>query len=211
MLIRKEYLDENENCLMGIWKITETRDELLNMLSIENQIKARKYLANIKSIKRTLEWLSIRVILQLLTNDNKTVKHTPEGQPFLSDNSFQISISHSNDYAVVLLDKHRKVGVDIENYSDRILKIEERFMSQGEYINPNKRILHLILHWCAKETLFKLMNSTDIIFKEHLHIHPFHIRDRGIITANESFTDAKTVFDIYYEVEEDYVLTWGMK
>ena len=81
-----------------------------------------------------LEWLSIRVILQILTNDNKTVKHTSQGQPYLSDNSYQISISHSRDYAVVLLHKHKKVGVDIENYSNRILKIEKRFISSDEFI-----------------------------------------------------------------------------
>lgn len=208
MLIRKEFIEED--CLLGIWHITETRDELLDMLSTENKEKAHIYLSKIRSKKRELEWLSIRVILQILTKDNKTVKHTPEGQPFLSDNSFKISISHSKDYAVVLLHKHKKVGVDIENYSNRILKIEKRFMSDDEYIDSNNRILHLIIHWCAKETLYKLMNSTKIIFKEHLHIHPFQIKDKGIIKANESLTPDKTTFDIHYEVNKDFVITWGM-
>lgn len=208
MLVRKEIIKEGG--LLGIWKITESRDELLNMLSVENQNKAHKSLSNIKSKKRELEWLSIRVILQILTNDNKTVKHTPEGQPFLSDNSFQISISHSKDYAVVLLHKEKKVGVDIENRSNRILKIENRFMSIDEYIDPDNRILHLILHWCAKETLYKLMDSTKIVFKEHLHVHRFPIKSKGAIKAHESFTDKRTVFDIYYEVNDDFVITWGM-
>lgn len=209
MLVRKEIIEED--CLLGIWEISETRDELLNMLSQENQEKAHNYLSNIKSKKRELEWLSIRVILQILTNDNKTVKHTPDGQPYLSDNSYQISISHSRDYAVVLLHKHKKVGVDIENHSKRILKIEKRFISDDEYINPNKRVLHLILHWCAKETLYKLMNSTNIIFKEHLHIHPFHVEDKGIISASETFSTDKTTFEIFYEVNENFVITWGLK
>ena len=209
MLIRKEIIEED--CLLGIWEISETREELMNMLSQANQEKAHSYLSSIKSKKRELEWLSIRVILQFLTNDNKTVKHTPDGQPYLSDNSYQISISHSRDYAVVLLHKHKKVGVDIENYSKRILKIEKRFISDDEYIDPNKRILHLILHWCAKETLYKLMNSTNIIFKEHLHIHPFQIEDKGIISASESFSTDKVSFDIFYEINENFVITWGMK
>ena len=209
MLIRKENIDEDGR--LGIWKITESRDELLNMLSAENQKKAHKYLSKVKSKKRELEWLSIRVILQILTNDNKTVKHTTEGQPFLSDNSYQISISHSKDYAVVLLHKEKKVGVDVENHSDRILKIEKRFISVDEYIDPSNRVLHLILHWCAKETLYKLMNSTNIIFKEHLHIHPFPIHNAGIIQAHESFTSDKTTFDIHYEVNDDFVLTWSIQ
>lgn len=208
MLIRKEIIESD--CLLGIWEITETREELFNMLSEENQKEAHRYLSGIRSKKRELEWLSIRVILQILTSDNKTVKHTAQGQPFLSDQSFQISISHSKDYAVVLLHKHKKVGVDIENRSDRILKIEKRFISAEEYIDPRNHVLHLILHWCAKETLYKLMNSTKIIFKEHLHIHPFQIEDKGIINATESLSVDKVSFDIHYEINTDFVITWGM-
>ena len=208
MLIRKEIVDKD--CLMGIWEITETRTELLDMLSPENREKALPKLLNIKSKKRTLEWLSTRVILQLLTNDNKTIDHTPEGEPFLSDQSYQISISHSTNHVVVLLHKNKKVGVDIENYSNRILKIEKRFISEEEYIDPDNYTLHLILHWCAKETLYKLMNSTEIIFKEHLHIHPFKVEKKGIIKATESFTDNQNNFDIHYEVNDDYILAWGV-
>ncbi len=208
MLVRKEIIEEG--CLLGIWEITETREQLLDMLSVENQEKAHAYLSNLRSKKRQLEWLSIRVVLQTLTNDNKTVKHTSQGQPYLSDNSYQISISHSKDYAVVLLHKHKKVGVDIENYSNRILKIEKRFISDNEYIDPKNRTLHLILHWCAKETLYKLMDSTKIIFKEHLHIHPFQIQNKGVIKACESLSQDTTVFDIYYEVNPNFVITWGM-
>ena len=207
MLIRKKSIDKD--CVMGIWKITETRDELLNMLSSTNQEKAHHYLSNIKSNRRTLEWLSSRLLLQLLTNDDKTIEHTDQGQPFLVDNSFQISISHSKDYAVVLLHKYKKVGVDIENYSQRILKVEKRFISETEYIDPNQRTLHLILHWCAKETLYKLMNSTEIVFKKHLHIQPFQIQEEGIMKAYETFTENKSSYSINYEVKDDFVLAWG--
>lgn len=209
MLIRKEFVDKD--CLLGIWHITESRNELIDMLSPQMKEEADKYLSNVKSKKRELEWLSIRVLLELLTNDQKTIKHTSQGQPFLSDQSHQISISHSTDYAVVLLHKSRRVGIDIENYSHRILNIEKRFMSPNEYVDPNNRTLHLILHWCAKETLYKLMDSTQIIFKKHLHIQPFQIKEKGLIQAFETLTDEKTTFDIYYEVNSDFVLTWGVK
>lgn len=207
MLIRKEYIEKD--CMMGIWKITETREELFNLLSTTNQKIAHHYLSTIKSNKRALEWLSIRLLLQLLTNDSKTISHTDQGQPFLIDKSHQISISHSKDFAVILLHKYKKVGVDIENYSPRILKIENRFISENDYINPDNRTLHLILHWCAKETLYKLMNSTQIIFKKHLHIHPFQIHEKGIIKAYETFTEHGTTYEIHYEVNPDFVLTWS--
>ncbi|MDD2475167.1 MAG: 4'-phosphopantetheinyl transferase superfamily protein [Dysgonamonadaceae bacterium] len=208
MLIRKELVEKN--CLMGIWKISETRDELYKMLTQESQREADRELSNIKSKKRALEWMSTRLILQELSNDNKIIEHNSQGQPFLSDKSFQISISHSSDYVVVLLHKYKKVGVDIENLSQRILKIEKRFISQEEYIDPENRTLHLILHWCAKETLYKLMDSTEIVFKKHLHIQPFNIEEKGLIKASESFTEDETTFNLHYEVNSNYVLTWGI-
>ncbi len=208
MLIRKEFI--NKDCMLGIWKISETRDELLNMLSVTNQERAHQYLSNIKSHKRALEWLASRILLQLLTNDDITIDHTNQGQPFLIDKSYQISISHSKDYVVVLLHKNKYVGVDIENHSHRILKIEKRFISEGEFIDPTNRTLHLILHWCAKETLYKLMNSTQIIFRKHLHIQPFQIHEKGLMKAFETFTDEGAIFDIHYEVNSDFVLTWSL-
>ena len=54
MLIRKEVIEED--CLLGIWEITETSEQLLEILSPENQREAYKYLLNIKSKKRVLEW-----------------------------------------------------------------------------------------------------------------------------------------------------------
>ena len=83
-------------------------------------------------------------------------------------------------------------------------------MSDDEYIDSSNRILHLILHWCAKETLYKLMNSTKIIFKEHLHIRPFKIQDKGIINAYESLSSDNISFTLNYEVNKDFVITWGM-
>ena len=92
MLIRKEFVDKNG--VMGIWKITETRDELFNMLSLTNQEKAQQYLSNIRSSRRTLEWLSSRLLLQLLTDDDKTIEGQIDGQPFLEINHFTL-VFHS--------------------------------------------------------------------------------------------------------------------
>lgn len=208
MLIRKDIIDED--CLMGIWEITESKSELIEMLSPANRDKAIPKLAKIKSKKRSLEWLSTRVLLQLLTNDNKTIDHTAEGEPFLLDQSYRISISHSNSHVVVLLHKNKKVGVDIESSSPRILKIKKRFVSDKEFIDPKHPVLHLTLHWCAKETIYKLMDSTDIIFKDHLFIHPFSIEEKGVLKATEFFTSKQATFNIQYEVTTDYVLTWSI-
>ena len=52
MLVRKEITEEG--CLLGIWEITETSDQLLDMLSEENKEKAHKYLSTIRSKKRKL-------------------------------------------------------------------------------------------------------------------------------------------------------------
>ena len=55
------------------------------------------------------------------------------------------------------------------------------------------------------------MNSTEIVFKTHLHIHPFQIKDTGVMDAYEIFTECKSTFKINYEVNSDFILAWGFK
>jgi hypothetical protein len=68
--------------------------------------------------------------------------------------------------------------------------------------------VHQLLHWSAKESLFKLMEEDGIHFKRHLHIHPFTPAPKGVMTATETKTEKNRTFGVRYEVHPDYVLTW---
>ena len=173
--------------------------------------KAEKKLHTIKSEKRSLEWLAARVMLSELLHEEKIIKHTPEGRPQLSDKSYHISISHSGNHAAILLHPQRRTGIDIETRSNRILRVSQRFVSEKEYIDNTQKTLHLLLHWSAKETLFKLMHASQIDFKTHLLIEPFRLALSGEIRAHELKTKKQQSFRIFYEIHPLYVLTWALE
>ena len=206
MLIRKENLSNNG--LMGIWKIEETTDELLKLFPNEIRAEAQNSIADIKSKRRRTELLSTRVMLLELLGEIKTLLNQSDGKPYLSDNSYNISISHTKGYAAILLHKTQPVGIDLETRSERVKKVAYRFISEDEYIDPHQKIVHQLLHWSAKECMFKLINEPGIDFKKQLHLKPFTPDSAGMIEAFETKTEVKKNFKINYEVHPTYVLTW---
>ncbi|MDH6313221.1 4'-phosphopantetheinyl transferase [Parabacteroides sp. PFB2-10] len=192
----------------AIWQITESSEELFaHFADREKQLPA---LEKIKTEKRRTEWLAVRLLLKELLGEEAVIAYHPNGAPFLPDHPLSISISHTNGYAAVLLQKDKPAGIDIEYRSDRIQKIRERFLSEAENnaIDPAHTSEHLLIYWCAKETLFKLIPEEEIDFREHLHIHPFPYATTGILSISESRSPHKRTYQLRYEVNEEFVVVW---
>ena len=187
--------------------ITETPDELLSQL--EQKAWYIPTLAKM-GVHRQREWLTVRVLLKKILGEERQIAYTPAGRPYLTGCSYHISISHSKAYVAVAVDEDYPVAVDIEQISPRVEKIRSRFMSETEEQNLSQTcpLIHLLLHWSAKETLFKYMNEEDIDFKSQLHIHPFEpaLGEWKEFTAHETRTGQQQGFVIRYLVEKEYVL-----
>lgn len=208
MLIRKEHTDGG--ALLGIWKMDESRETLLQLFPRHLRSDANEYLHDIRSERRSIEWLSTRVMLLNLLGEEQMILNREDGSPYLADGKMHISISHTKDYAAILLHEAFAVGIDIETRSERINKIAGKFISDHEYIDPSQRTVHQLLHWSAKESLFKLMNEQGVNFRHHLHIHPFTPERSGVITATETKSGLTRSFSLHYEVHPEYVLTWSI-
>ena len=193
----------------GIREIRETSDELLNLSDKKDLYLPRIHQMTTENRKR--EWLSVRALLKELTGEEKEIAYSETGKPYLVDNSYQISISHTRNYVAVALSKHYSVGIDIESISPRIQKISSRFMSDEEEagISSENEIIHLLLHWSAKESIFKTLNEQNVDFRESLHIQPFIPETTGLSSfdAFETKTEKQHRFVIHYSVMEDYVFT----
>ena len=83
MLIRKEYIQSG--ALLGIWKITESRDELLAQFPASLRNEVNHYLENIRSERRSIEWLSTRVMLFQLLGEEKIIQNKQDGSPYLEN------------------------------------------------------------------------------------------------------------------------------
>lgn len=196
--------------LLGVWKIEESSEELLSMLELQSEYLP--FLQQIKTEKRRQEWLASRVLLKELAGEELLIAYHDDGAPYLPDSSLSLSISHTNGYAAVLLQKQESAGIDIEYHSNRVLKIRSRFMSSKEdaSVCPDHEVEHLLVHWCAKEALFKMIRQRDVDFIEHLHVEPFVYAGSGQIKAVETRTGDALSYTLRYEVRPDFVLVYSV-
>lgn len=208
MLIRKEYI--GDDVLLGIREMNSDKNLLVNLLPEGQREIIQEQISKLKSETRIIEWLNTRVLLYEMLGKEKIISNHPSGRPFLIDKSYKISISHTRGYVAILLSQSSPVGIDIETISERVLKVAEKFISESEYISPTKSVIHQLLHWSAKETIFKLLKVGEVDFKEHLHILPFEPEKTGVFNAKEYKTNMQKEYKIHYEVLDDAVLTWAI-
>ena len=161
---------------------------------------------------RLREWLAVRVLLKKSLGEEKKIDYTASGKPYLTDGSYHIGISHTKGFVAVAWDKNHPVSIDIERIAKRVENVEDRFLNEAEknQLSSEHRLIHVLLHWSAKETLFKYMDENDIDFKTQLHIHPFEplINQQSTMNAFETRTVSMQTFSICYWVTDECVLTW---
>jgi 4'-phosphopantetheinyl transferase EntD len=205
------FLKHNEEKYQwGIWKISECVEELLTLLP--NKGEYEQAVQSFTAVHRCLEWLSVRVLLHTLLGEEKKIAYHPNGKPYLPDGGY-IGISHTRGYAAVILSDVMEVGIDIEQYGERIRRVSHKFMCSDECLSTycNSDIRSLLLHWSAKEVMFKCMDmaaTTVVNFRKDLRIYPFQTREYGTFQGKEYCTSRERNFLIHYCVYAEFVVTW---
>jgi len=199
------------NCQLGFWEVVEDFDTVYAMVPLNEDDK--NTLFNFKNEARRVEWLSVRALLNIMVQKDVRIVYNEERKPFLSDKSHNISISHSNKLTSVLLSKDKRVGIDIEFMSHRIGKISHKFINCRESVTSDKTLekLHLYIHWCAKEALYKICDKKNINFKDNLTIKPFELETSGQLLGIHHDTDIYEEFVMNYKVQDNYAIVYCTK
>lgn len=200
---------KDNECRWGIWKMEETLQALLDLLPYEHLYKQE--LLTFSSEHRRIEWLSVRVLLFTLLGEEKEIAYYPSGKPYLLDNSFSISISHTRGYvAVILASSEKRIGIDIEQYGKRVHNVASKYMRTDEIpsLYDGVTTWSLLLHWSAKEAIFKCLDTSGVDLRNHLRIFPFTVADSGLFDAKEYKTLDQHRFRIHYLLNAEFVLTW---
>ncbi len=198
--------------LVGIWHITETLDQLLQLISLsDNQ---HKEMSLYKVDKKKLEWLSGRILIKLLAaqfdiNFEGIVKDE-HGKPSLINSKCEISLSHSYPYVAAIIDKTQDVGIDIEQPKEKLNKIAHRFLAKSELEFIKNDTIMLCKAWCAKETLYKIYGKRGLIFSENLLLETYDHAPTGTITGNIIVNGSTKKHNLEFRVTEDYVLTYNV-
>ena len=203
MPLLEKYIEDTYS--WAVWKVEESCEELQKFFDKDYTEELQKF--SLES--RRKDFLVARLLIKLLTGKEIEIYYESSGKPIICDNHFQVSISHTKSYVAVITHTTQAVGIDIERISPRILKIKNRFLSETELTQIDKKneIIYLLLCWSAKESMFKVLGETDVIFSDHLHLAPFSIQEDLCIKSFESRTLARKKFNIYYKIFDDFVLT----
>ena len=208
VIVRKHFNDDVE---FGIWEITEDYDTLSSMLNLDEMDLST--VESFKNHQRKLEWLSVRTLLKSMLGKESKIVYGPERKPYLHNNEYNISISHSKNLTSILMSKKKRVGLDLEFMSTKILRIADKFLrpEELEHIIKEKELYHLFLHWCAKEALYKICDKVDINFVTNLNIESFTPKEEGLMfgTVNNSYMNER--FTLNYFTLKNYSIVWCYK
>jgi phosphopantetheinyl transferase len=197
--------DINETTRMGVWKIEEDIPFFLSQVPLHREITHPH---------KKLQHLAGRYLLKFLFSDfpYELIRIADTRKPFLHNEQYHFSISHSGEYAAAIVSSTKRVGVDVELFSDKVMKVLHKFLSAPEHeLLRDQETLPFItetLMWSAKESVFKWHGNGGVDFREHIHIQDF-----GSLSTEDllkiSFTgDPVAHLDVHFRLFEEVCLSW---
>ena len=208
MPLYQQFSDCKGGCKIAIWQIVESEEELVAPLS-NGRVLLEEARQRFKAAGRRIEWLAVRRLMHQL-GIASPIAYLPSGKPYLKDDKRHITISHTRGYAAVAISETNPIGLDIEQRTDKVCRVQHKFLSPEEKSllpSEKKNVEALLIIWTAKEAMFKLVDKEGIDFAEHFHVSPFELADEGCFYANETFTGGQSRFECTYQIYQEFVLT----
>lgn len=194
------------NTKLAIWKIEEPESFFLQHVPVQREIthphKRLQHLAGRYLLKHLFPAFPLNLIL--IANTNK---------PFLANEAFHFSISHCGDYAAVIVSTEKRVGVDIEIPTKKVLRIVHKFLHEEEQgllhaMNGTDDTVCKTLLWSAKEAMFKWWGFGNVDFSEMLRVQFTAIDEEGSLPSRFVHPDFTTSFPVHYKIFPQLLLAW---
>ncbi|MCB0397685.1 MAG: 4'-phosphopantetheinyl transferase superfamily protein [Flavobacteriales bacterium] len=196
---------------LGIWHISESADELTGLITLS--ATEEDSLATLNHENRITQWLATRCLLRRMVGPGHEIAYQPSGKPDLTNTEKYISVSHTSEYAAVML-SHSPVGIDLERRDRTVTPVVPRFLSTTEQkvlnnVNTPHPSSHL-LAWCAKEALYKWdgAGSRTIDFKHDMEILDGPTSTGNVFPISLQTKGRKQVFQAHYVVRDHFVLVY---
>ena len=187
---------------LAIWKIEEP-ETFFNVplqRSITHPHKRLQHLAGRYLLKYLFPDFPLE---QILIADTR--------KPYLKDEAFHFSISHCGDYAAAIVSRSKRVGVDIEIPTDKVLKIRHKFLHPEELESLDEsgeeRLHRLTLLWSCKEAVFKWWSFGGVDFSEMIRITEVN-SDKKCLQTNFIQRNSITKLSVHYQLFKDLNCCW---
>jgi phosphopantetheinyl transferase len=197
----------NSNTKAGLWHIEEPEDFFLEKVPLKRDVSHPH---------KRLQHLAGRYLLPLLFEDFPLheILIADTRKPFLPDEKYHFSISHCGNYAAAIVSSNQRVGVDIEQPTDKILRISHKFLTLQEkmFLDEQMSTAQLLqlatLLWSTKEAMFKWFGDGGVDFREHMHIQNIEGNDEEgkLICSFQKFEPLPLT--VHYRFMKELVMSW---
>jgi len=202
------YFEPAAQTELYIWKITEELSYFLDKLSL-----LEKELNSLHSMlpKRQLEWILPRYICYVVWgHDASDYKKDQYQKPFLSNQPWHISISHSSDMFAIMRSS-TNCGIDIQLRNPRISSIKHKFTSTSELEKftdlPTEQALHSI--WCSKEAVYKCYGRRQLSLTNHIKLKSYV--EEGQILASITKDTKSYNYQVTVKQMSNYTLAYALE
>jgi phosphopantetheinyl transferase len=192
----------NNSTRLGVWKIEETEEFFKGNVPLHRDVTHPH---------KRLQHLAGRFLLQFLFPEfpYHLVEIADTRKPFLPDEQYHFSISHCGDFAAAIVSKDSRVGIDIEIPVEKILRIQDKFLSEEEKqwatgARTNDFRLPALL-WSCKESVFKWYGNGGVDFGKEIQLLKLQ---EGNKTINCFFLKNNSELTIHFRHFDGLVLAW---
>lgn len=156
--------------------------------------------------KRELEKAGSQFLLkEMLKKEAFELNYTAVNKPFLKGRTEHISISHSHDKLVIIINEKENTGIDIELIRDKILKIQHKFLNQNEVNFTKNNVEKLITVWAAKEAMYKVYGLKEVDFRTNLFVEEF---EGAVIFGKIDIGSFKKRYQLACENVDEYKMVY---
>ena len=200
----KDFIINNSTKIL-LWKIMPGElNEIHLSMDDKNLLKTRKG-------KNSKEYfLAVRKLLQN-EDPELTINYNSQGKPYLNTQK-GISISHSKEIAAIGISNEIDFGIDVQYKTDKILNIQNKFLSNNEKQNlgDTPSLESLIKLWSAKESIYKALGIKGVSFSNDLEIDIKKNKDLFKVGYSKKDNN-KIKFDLSFFNIDEYTVCYANK
>lgn len=193
------YRNEINDGFVIIWQLEESLDFFCEGIESETVFKLKDTFENPLRLKEKFApHLILKKFNPTIVLNNLARKPTV--------NQGYVSISHCKNFVAVAYHPSKSIGIDIEYYGDRILKILHKFLNDQEAAFCNRNTTRSLVIWAAKEALFKKYGGETAFFKENLEVKAFTDEKKQELNTIVTLGGKKMHEKLLCELFEEFVM-----
>jgi phosphopantetheinyl transferase (holo-ACP synthase) len=182
---------------LGLWKIDGSEMEF------EKRFPEVSASLSVRHPRTQIQRYASRLLIHEMLGELPEVWKDEHGKPHLKGVELEISISHTEGYAAVLLGSGN-LGVDVQHFKPNVMKVRDRFLDDRE-LEMAQDIETTTLFWAAKEAVYKYNAKPSLDFKDPITIHSI---EEKILPSNFVYEGIQTNLELGWKKLDGAMLVW---